>query len=399
MPRGWVDSTNPRSACTYPSPGYSAKAGWSAKRTSSVYPARGFASSRTPPPRTTTRASRSSPPKAAASRFPTVMSSGVDGATRPSRCSAMRRTPPATGSPAHEALVPQHLGQLLRLVFHGSGDHLRMAFRGGRRETPDSEGIRERDRIPSVETEDRRGQFFNRLPRRLHDRGQGRIPRGVRAELNREQRRQRDRVDTLEPAFEFACDFELAFLDDDARDHAGVWQAKDPSQQASGRRGHIVVRLHTSQDEIVGHRPDRGREDPCVLADIEPRWIVVSASDGLLRTLRECLSQHLLGPLRAEREGDHATSVFLLDPDGFFQSEFVRRVQFVVQRVPSDVLPVRRNLELQVRVRDLFEAYHDVEGHGGREEETDAISSFPNDAESRFLLEAQKTSGRRLLFG
>src|SRR3989475_13027672 len=159
-------------------------------------------------------------------------------------------------------------------------------------------------------------------------------------------------------------------------------QTEDPSQQASGRRVHIVVRLHTSQDQIVGHRPDRGREDPCVLADIERGGIVVCDSDGLVRTLRECLSQHLLGPLRAEREGDHATSVFLLDPDGFFQSEFVRRVQFVVQRVPSDVLPVRRNLELQVRVRDLFEAYHDVEGHGGREEETDAISSFPNAAEN-----------------
>src|SRR5256885_4153955 len=260
MPRGWVDSTNPRSACTYPSPGYSAKAGWSAKRTSSVYPARGFASSSTPLPRTTIRASRSSPPKAAARRLPVVMSSGVDGATRPSRCSAMRRTPPDTGSPAYETFVPQHLGQALRLLFHGSRDHLRMAFRGGRRETPDSEGIRERDRIPSVETEGRGSEFLDRLPRRLHDRGQGRIPRGVRAELDREQRRQRERVNTLEPAFEFACDFELAFLDDDARDHAGVRQAKDSSQQASGRRVHIVVRLHTSQAQIVGNRPDPARQ-------------------------------------------------------------------------------------------------------------------------------------------
>src|SRR2546422_954471 len=57
---------------------------------------------------------------------------------------------------------------------------------------------------------------------------------------------------------------------------------------------------------------------------------------------------------------------FLLEAYRFLERVLVRTVQLVVQRLALDVLPVRRNLELQVRVRDLLQAHDDVQGHGAR---------------------------------
>src|SRR5947208_3298954 len=377
MARGEFDSTIPRTARTYPSPVYSARAGCSAKRTSSVYPARRSASSRTPLARTAIRAA---PPRAAASDLPVVMSSGVEGARRPSRCSAMMSTP-FIGSPAHEAFVSQHLGESLRLFFHGSRDHLGVAFRGGRRQAANSEGIRECDRVPSDKAEGRRSEFLDRLPGRLHDRGQRRVPRGVCAELDGEKRWQRERVHTLEPTLELARDFELTLSNDDAGDDARMRQTEEPRQQAPGSGIHVIVRLNAGQDEIVGQRADRRRKEPRVLADVERGGIVVCDPDRLVRAFRERLPQHLFRSFRTQGDGDDAASLLLLDPDGLFQRVFVGPVQFVIEGVPPNVLYVRRDLELEVRIRNLFEAHDDVEGHGEREEETDAISSFPSEGD------------------
>src|SRR5205807_2584480 len=133
----------------------------------------------------------------------------------------------------------------------------------------DSEGIRECDRVPSDKAEGRGSEFLDRLPGRLHDRGERRVPRGVRAELDGEKCGQRERIHALEPALELARGLELTLSNDDAGDNAGMRQAEEPRQQASRRRVHVVVRLNAGQDEIVGQRADRGRKEPRVLADVE----------------------------------------------------------------------------------------------------------------------------------
>src|SRR5439155_891561 len=138
-----------------------------------------------------------------------------------------------------------------------------------------SEGIRECDRVPSDQAEGRRSEFLDRLPGRLHDRGQRRVPWGVRAELDGEKRWQREGVYALEPALELARGFELTLSNDDAGDDAGMRQAEEPRQQAPRRRVHVVVRLDAGQNKIVGQRSNRGRQEPRVLADIECEGIVV----------------------------------------------------------------------------------------------------------------------------
>src|SRR2546426_9701625 len=115
-----------------------------------------------------------------------AIASKVDGAMRPSRCSARTRTSPAIDSPPREAFVPQELREFLRLFLDGPGDHLRMALRGGRRQPADAERVRKGDGIPGGEAERCGGGLLDRLAGRLHDRGERRGPRGVRAEVNRE---------------------------------------------------------------------------------------------------------------------------------------------------------------------------------------------------------------------
>src|SRR5438445_10468937 len=137
------------------------------------------------------------------------MSSSVEGATLPSRCSAITRTP-ATGSPPNEALLPEELRELLRLLGDRPGDHLRMALRDGGRQTDDAERVRQRDGVPPGEAEGRRAEFLDRLSRRLHDRGEGSGPGRVRAELDREERGSRERDHPFEPALALARDLEPA---------------------------------------------------------------------------------------------------------------------------------------------------------------------------------------------
>src|SRR5207247_1611683 len=83
--------------------------------------------------------------------------------------------------------------------------------------------------------------------------------------------------------------------------------------------------------------------------------------------LREGLPEHRLRPLRAEGEGDDAAPVLLLQADRLLEGVLVRPVHLVIHAVPPDVLPVRRDLELEVRVRDLLHAYDEVQGHCGGE--------------------------------
>src|SRR5207302_8710842 len=213
----------------------------------------------------------------------------------------------------------------------------------------------------------------------LRDRGQRGVPRGVRAGLDGEKRWQRERVHALEPALELARGLELTLSNDDAGDDAGVRQAEEPRQQAPRRRVHVVVRLDAGQNKIVGQRANRSSQEPRVLADVERRGIVVCDPNRLVRAFRERFAQHLFRSFRTQGKGDDTASLLFLNPDGLFQSVFVGPVQFVIECVPPNVLSVRRNLELEVRIRNLFEAHDDVEGHGEREEETVAISSFPSE--------------------
>src|SRR2546426_1734484 len=110
-----------------------------------------------------------------------AIASKVDGAMRPSRCSARISTSPAIDSPPREAFVPQELREFLRLFLDGPGDHLRMALRGGRREPADAERVRKDDGIPGGEAERCGGELFDRLAGPLHDPGPPPGPRRVRA--------------------------------------------------------------------------------------------------------------------------------------------------------------------------------------------------------------------------
>src|SRR3989454_6607832 len=358
--RGFVDSTIPRTAWTYASPVYPARRGRSARRTSTVYPARWCARSLTPCPRTTSRTSWRSTLRIVAA----AMSSSVEGATRPSRCSAITRTP-ATGSPPNEALLPEELRELLRLLGDRPGDHLRVALRDGRGEADDAERVRQRDGVPPGEAEGRRAELPDRLPRRLHDRGQGSVPGRVRAELDRDKRGSRERDPPLEPALELARDLEPAVRDRDPGHDARVGESEEARDQASGRGVRVVVGLHAREDDVVGQRPDRGREDPRVLPDVERGGGIVRYADRLVRALRERLPEHRLRPLRAEGERDDAAAVPFFQPHGLLEGVLVRPVHLDVHALASDVLPVRRDLELEVGVRDLLHAHDEVQGHGG----------------------------------
>jgi hypothetical protein len=61
--------------------------------------------------------------------------------------------------------------------------------------------------------------------------------------------------------------------------------------------------------------------------------------------------------------------VLFLESHGLLERVLVGAVQLVVQRLPSDVLAVRRDLELKIRIRNLLKTHDDVQGHGGCEEE------------------------------
>src|SRR6266566_4085779 len=363
--RGFVDSSRARTACTYPSPVYSARAESSARRTSTPSLARASARARTPRPK---RATRAAPPDCAERARPAATSSNVEGASRPSRCSATISRSPDVGSPPDESLVPQERGELLRLLFDRSRHHLRVALRDGRRQAPDRERVRRGER---------RGRDLpDRLARGLHDCGQRRVARRVRAELDRQEGREGDGVDPLQPAFELRRDLETDVLRLDAGDDARVGHPEEPGDQTARRRVPLVVRLYAGQHEVVRQRPDRGGEDPCDHPDVVP-GILHRDADRFVGPLRQRFAQHLLGPLRAGGEGDHPSASLLLEAHRFLEGVLVRAVDLVVQRVPSDVLPVRGDLELQVGIRDLLEAHDDVQGHDEREEERTLFQASP----------------------
>src|SRR2546429_7646505 len=102
-------------------------------------------------------ATRTGPPDRDASSRPMAIASKVDGAMRPSRCSAKISTPPAIDSPPREAFLPQELREFLRLFLDGPGDHLRVAFRGGRRQPRDADPVGEGDGTPPCAAAGRRG--------------------------------------------------------------------------------------------------------------------------------------------------------------------------------------------------------------------------------------------------
>src|SRR2546427_13279123 len=77
-----------------------------------------------------------------------AIASKVDGAMRPSRCSAKISTSPAIDSPPREAFFPQELREFLRLFLDGPGDHLGMALRRGGRFAADADAARTRGGVP-----------------------------------------------------------------------------------------------------------------------------------------------------------------------------------------------------------------------------------------------------------
>src|SRR3989442_8939865 len=98
-----------------------------------------------------------------------AIASKVDGAMRASRCSARISTSPAIDSPPREAFVPQELREFLRLFLDGPSDHLRMAFRGGRRHPADAARVREGDGIPKGKAARPTGELLEQAARPPHD--------------------------------------------------------------------------------------------------------------------------------------------------------------------------------------------------------------------------------------
>src|SRR5437899_8297311 len=325
------------------------------RRTSTPSFARLSARARTPWP---SNATRTMPPDAAAEAGVSETMSKEDGASRPSRCSATVRMSPDTGSPSDEPLLTEELRELLRLIFHRAGHDLRMALRDRWGESADAERVGQRNRGGR--------DLPDRLSRGLHDRRQRRIPRRVRPELNRQEGGERDGVDALQTALELGRDLEDAVLDLDARDDAGMGQAGEPGDQPPRRRADLVVRLDAGQNEVVRQRAHGRGEEPRDGPDIVGPGIFGRDSDRLVGAFRERLPQHLIDPLRPQAEGDDATAVLFLEPNRLLEAVLVGAVDLVVQRVPTDVFPVRGNLELEIRVRDLLQANDDVQGHGGR---------------------------------
>src|SRR2546422_7873141 len=122
--------------------------------TSTPCPASASARARTFSPN---NATRTGPPDRDASSRPMAIASKVDGAMRPSRCSAKISTPPAIDSPPREAFLPQELREFLRLFLDGPGDHLRVAFRGGRPQPADAERAGKGDGLPRRQAPGRGG--------------------------------------------------------------------------------------------------------------------------------------------------------------------------------------------------------------------------------------------------
>src|SRR5436309_6498895 len=343
----------PRPADTITSP--AARSASSTRRTSTPSFARAPARARTPWPN---NATRTTPPDAAARARPSETTSKVDGASRPSRCSATIRMSPDTGSPSDEPLFSEELGEFLRLIFHRAGHDLRVALRDRCGESADAERIGQRNRGGC--------DLPDRLSRRSHDRRQGRVPRRVRPELNRQERGERDGVDSLQTALEFGRDLEDAVLDVDARDDAGMGQADEPGDQPARRRAALVVRLAAGQNEVVRQRAHRRGEEPRDGPDIVGPGIFVRDSGRLVGAFRERLPQHLVHALRPQAQRDHPAAVLFFEPNRLLERVLIGAVDLVVQRVPTDVFPVRGDLELEIRVRDLLQANDDVQGHGGR---------------------------------
>src|SRR5437870_71016 len=235
-----------------------------------------------------------------------------------------------------------------------------------RRGPSDGECVRERNGLPGCEAERRGGELLDRLAGRFHDRRERRVPRRVRAELDREHGRERDRIEPLESAFELAGDLEPVALHLNARHDARMGEAEEARDESPRRRIHEIVRLDSGEHEVVRHRANRRREETRDLADVVRGRFVERDPDDLVRSLRERLAQHLLRALRACGQRDDATSGFLLEPDALLERVLVRAVQLVVERVPLDVLPIRRDLKLQIRIRNLFQTHDDVQRHGAR---------------------------------
>src|SRR5256886_11741139 len=141
--------------------------------TSTPCPASASARTRTFSPN---NATRTGPPDRDASSRPMAIASKVDGAMRPSRCSAKISTPPAIDSPPREAFLPQELREFLRLFLEGPGDHLRVAFRGGRRQPADAGRGGEGGGIPPREAAGPGGGVPHRLANRPPDRRERRGP-------------------------------------------------------------------------------------------------------------------------------------------------------------------------------------------------------------------------------
>src|SRR2546428_287921 len=129
------------------------------------------------------------PPEWGARSRPRATSWRVGGLSFPSRCSAITRTFPIA-SPAVEALLPEDLGEPLRLLGHRAGEHLRVALRLRRGQPPDAERVSAGEVLPRRDPEGCRPELPDRLPSRFHDRGEGRVPRRVDPELDREDRGQ-----------------------------------------------------------------------------------------------------------------------------------------------------------------------------------------------------------------
>src|SRR2546428_12656171 len=88
---------------------------------------------------------------------------------------------PDTGSPSHDTLFSEELGEFLRLIFHRAGHDLRVALRNRWGEPADAERIGQRNRGG--------GGLPDRLSRPPHDHPLRRVPPRARPPHDRAEAR------------------------------------------------------------------------------------------------------------------------------------------------------------------------------------------------------------------
>src|SRR3989442_321000 len=195
-----------------------------------------------------------------------------------------------------------------------------------------------------------------------HDPFERRIARLVQALLGREHRRQRE-IENLQAALDLARDADALAVDVDRflHDPGGAGPAEQVGELSRDRAHVVVDRLAPAEDELgrllLGDRGQRPRGGEGVGLG-QGRIVHV---DGAVAAHGQTRAQCLLGPLRAQGDGDHlGLSALFLDAQRLLHGELVVRGHDPGDPGGVDRPRVGTDLHLRRRVRHLFDGHQDL---------------------------------------